>query len=113
MSAQARCGWRCTMLLALLCLSAGCALDPQHARRGVKVRVIADQLFSLEDTHLLAALARAHANFELRLYNPAFHKASRQSLEFAAGMLCCFLRFNQRMHDKMLLVDDAIGIVGG
>ena len=83
------------------------------ARRGVQVRIIADQLFSLEDTHFLAALARAHANFELRLYNPGFHKASTQSLEFAAGMLCCFLHFNQRMHDKMLLVDDAIGIVGG
>ncbi len=83
------------------------------ARRGVQVRVIADQLFSLEDTHLLAALARAHENFELRVYNPTFHKASTPPLEFAAGILCCFWRFNQRMHDKMLLIDDAIGIVGG
>ncbi len=83
------------------------------ARRGVKVRVIADQLFSTENTHLLAALARAHANFELRVYNPAFHKAATPPLEFAAGLLCCFWRFNQRMHDKMLLVDDSIGIVGG
>ncbi len=83
------------------------------ARRGVQVRVIADQLFSLEDTHLLAALARAHENFELRVYNPTFHKARTPPLEFAAGILCCFWRFNQRMHDKLLLIDDAIGIVGG
>jgi len=83
------------------------------ARRGVAVRVIADQLFSLEDTHLLAALASAHVNFELRVYNPAFHKAATPPLEFAAGLLCCFWRFNQRMHDKMLLIDDSIGIVGG
>lgn len=83
------------------------------ARRGVKVRVIADQLFSLDDAKLYAALARAHANFEFRIYNPTFHKASTPPLEFAAGMLCCFWRFNQRMHDKMLLVDGAIGIVGG
>ena len=83
------------------------------ARRGVQVRVIADQLFSLEDTHLLAPLARAHANFELRVYNPTFHKARTPPLEFAAGILCCFWRFNQRMHDKLLLIDDAIGIVGG
>lgn len=83
------------------------------ARRGVKVRVIADQLFSLDDATLYAALARAHENFEFRVYNPTFHKASTPPLEFAAGLLCCFWRFNQRMHDKMLLVDGAIGIVGG
>jgi phosphatidylserine/phosphatidylglycerophosphate/cardiolipin synthase-like enzyme len=83
------------------------------ARRGVKVRVIADQLFSLDDSKLYAALARAHVNFELRIYNPTFHKASTPPLEFAAGVLCCFWRFNQRMHDKMLLVDGVIGIVGG
>jgi phosphatidylserine/phosphatidylglycerophosphate/cardiolipin synthase-like enzyme len=83
------------------------------SRRGVKVQVIADQLFSIEDTHFLAVLARAHANFELRVYNPTFHKARTPPLEFAAGILCCFWRFNQRMHDKLLLIDDAIGIVGG
>ena len=83
------------------------------ARRGVRVRIIVDQLFSLDDARLYAALARAHVNFELRVYNPTFHKASTQPLEFAAGILCCFLRFNQRMHNKMLLVDAAIGIAGG
>ena len=77
------------------------------ARRGVEVRVIVDQLFSLEDPQLYAALARAHVNFELRVYNPTFHKASTPPLEFAAGILCCFLSFNQRMHNKLLLVDDA------
>jgi phosphatidylserine/phosphatidylglycerophosphate/cardiolipin synthase-like enzyme len=83
------------------------------ARRGVHVRVIVDQLFSLDDPALYAELARAHVNFELRVYNPTFHKASTPPLEFAAGVLCCFLRFNQRMHNKLLLVDDAVGIVGG
>jgi len=83
------------------------------ARRGVRVRIIVDQLFSLDDPQLYAALARAHANFELRVYNPTFHKASTPPLEFAAGILCCFFRFNQRMHNKLLLVDDAVGIAGG
>jgi phosphatidylserine/phosphatidylglycerophosphate/cardiolipin synthase-like enzyme len=83
------------------------------ARRGIKVRVIVDQLFSLDDPQLYAALARAHVNFELRVYNPTFHKASTPPLEFAAGVLCCFLKFNQRMHNKLLLVDDSIGIAGG
>ena len=83
------------------------------ARRGVKVRIIVDQLFSLDDPTFYATLARAHANFELRVYNPTFHKASTPPLEFAAGVLCCFLHVNQRMHNKLLLVDDAIGIAGG
>ncbi|MGH8042202.1 MAG: phospholipase D-like domain-containing protein [Rudaea sp.] len=83
------------------------------ARRGVKVRVIVDQLFSLDDVELLAQLARAHVNFELRVYNPTFHKARTPPLDFAAGILCCFFQFNQRMHNKLFLVDDRIGIAGG
>ena len=83
------------------------------ARRGVKVRVIADQLFSIGDPTLLARLARAHANFEIRFYNPTFDEAATQPLEFAAGILCCFFKFNQRMHNKLLLVDGEIGIAGG
>jgi phosphatidylserine/phosphatidylglycerophosphate/cardiolipin synthase-like enzyme len=34
-------------------------------------------------------------------------------LEFAAGIVCCFFRFNQRMHNKLLLVDGLVGITGG
>ncbi|MBS0558087.1 MAG: phospholipase D family protein [Proteobacteria bacterium] len=83
------------------------------ARRGVRVRIIVDQLFSLDDVELLAQLARAHVNFELRVYNPTFHKARTPPLEFAAGIACCFFQFNQRMHNKLFLVDDAIGIAGG
>ncbi|HEY4146658.1 MAG TPA: phospholipase D family protein [Pinirhizobacter sp.] len=85
----------------------------EAARRGVKVRILADQLFAFGDAKLLATLARTRANFEVRLYNPTFRKAHTPPLEFAAGVVCCFLRFNQRMHNKLLLVDDAIGITGG
>ena len=83
------------------------------ARRGVHVRVLADQLFSLEDTELLARLAVIHRNFEVRIYNPTFHKAVTQPLEFAASIVCCFTRFNQRMHNKLFLVDGEFGIAGG
>ena len=83
------------------------------ARRGVQVRILADQLFSFNDPDLLDALARASANLEVRLYNPTFHKARTPPLDFAAGVLCCFMQFNQRMHNKLLLVDGLIGITGG
>ena len=83
------------------------------ARRGVRVRVIADQLFSLEDAGLLSRLARVHRNFDVRIYNPTFNKAVTRPIEFAASILCCFRRFNQRMHNKLFLVDGEYGITGG
>jgi phosphatidylserine/phosphatidylglycerophosphate/cardiolipin synthase-like enzyme len=83
------------------------------ARRGVKVRILSDQLFSLDDVEWLSRIARAHENLEFRLYNPTFDEAVTQPVEFAAGVLCCFSRFNQRMHNKLFLVDGAIGIAGG
>ncbi|KAA2284772.1 phospholipase D-like domain-containing protein [Arenimonas fontis] len=83
------------------------------ARRGVKVRVLLDQLYGLPDPGLQAALAGAHRNFELRLYNPTFNEAQTQKLQFAAGILCCFRSFNRRMHTKLLLVDGVVGITGG
>jgi len=83
------------------------------ARRGVQVRILADQLFSFGDPMLLNRLAQVSPNLKVRLYNPTFHKAETQPMEFAAGVICCFFQFNQRMHNKVLLVDNSIGITGG
>ncbi|GFZ90136.1 phospholipase D-like domain-containing protein [Dyella caseinilytica] len=83
------------------------------ARRGVKVRILADQLFSFEDPVLLERLTRVSPNLHVRLYNPTFNKSRTPPLEFAAGVVCCFMKFNQRMHNKLLLVDNSIGITGG
>jgi cardiolipin synthase C len=83
------------------------------ARRGVHVRVLLDQLFSADDPRRLAALAMTHRNIELRLYNPTFGEAQTDKLQFVAGILCCFTRFNQRMHNKLLVVDDVLAITGG
>nr|WP_216666927.1 phospholipase D family protein [Stenotrophomonas bentonitica] len=83
------------------------------ARRGVKVRVLIDQLSAISDLEILAALASSHQNFELRVYNPTFGKAKLNYADYAGSVLCCFRRFNQRMHNKLLVIDDAIGVVGG
>ena len=85
----------------------------EAARRGVRVRVLLDQLFSFDSVQLLAGLAQAHANFDLRLYNPTFHEGRTSRLKFVAGILFRFSRFNQRMHNKLLLVDGHTGITGG
>jgi len=83
------------------------------ARRGVKVRLLSDQLFSLIDPPLLADLAAAHGNFQMRMYNPTFGRAYTSSAEYVRAILCCFRGFNQRMHTKLLLVDGRVGFTGG
>ncbi len=83
------------------------------ARRGVKVRVLLDQHYGLPDPNLQAYLASYHTNFDLRLYNPLFYEARTQPLEFAAGIFFTFKNVNQRMHSKLMLVDDKVAIIGG
>lgn len=83
------------------------------ARRGVKVRLLIDQLSAIADLQILGALAGAHQNFAIRIYNPSFGKAKLNYFDYAGSVLCCFRRFNQRMHTKLLLVDGEIGITGG
>ncbi|MFC0676463.1 phospholipase D family protein [Lysobacter korlensis] len=83
------------------------------ARRGVRVRVLIDQLAALRHVDTLTALAAAHANFEVRLYNPVLQRARTSYPQYVLAAACCWRGLNQRMHTKLLLVDGAVGISGG
>jgi phosphatidylserine/phosphatidylglycerophosphate/cardiolipin synthase-like enzyme len=83
------------------------------ARRGVQVRLLMDQLSALRHIDTLAALAGAHANFQLRLYNPVLGRARISYPQYLLAAACCWRQLNQRMHTKLLLVDGAVGISGG
>lgn len=83
------------------------------ARRGVRVRVLVDQLSALRKASTLAALAAQHVNLDVRLYNPVFNDSRLSYPHYLAASLCCWRRLNQRMHSKMLLVDDVAAITGG
>lgn len=85
----------------------------QAARRGVTVRLLLDQMFSFSDAEYLVALTMAHRNFEIRFYNPSFDKAEMAKHDWVSAVACCFNGFNQRMHNKLLVVDDLVGLVGG
>lgn len=87
------------------------------ADRGVKVRIILDDLTTLlKDDRTLevrdwqTAMLNAHPRIELRLFN-AFRSRS------LAGRGIDFLRrmdlMNQRMHNKMLVADNRAVILGG
>ena len=82
-------------------------------RRGVRVRMLVDQLSALRQVETLAALASAHVNFELRIYNPVLDRARITYPMYAWAAACCWRRLNQRMHSKLLLVDGMVGITGG
>ncbi len=83
------------------------------AFRGVKVRILIDQLAALRKVETLAALTSLHANLELRVYNPVLDRARLSLPMYAAAAACCWGQLNRRMHNKLLVVDDAVGIVGG
>jgi phosphatidylserine/phosphatidylglycerophosphate/cardiolipin synthase-like enzyme len=85
----------------------------QAARRGVSVRILFDQLFTVSELDYLAGLALQHVNFEVRLYNPLFNKAKTTKSSMFGGVTCCFRKTNQRMHSKLQVVDDVVGITGG
>ena len=83
------------------------------AQRGVKVRLLMDQLNSLADPELQARLASFHVNFEFRLYNAVFSQAQISPLEYLGAIFFSFRDLNQRMHNKVMLVDERVAIIGG
>jgi len=85
----------------------------QAANRGVQVRIMFDQLFTVSELDYLAGLALEHRNFEVRLYNPLFNRARTNRYTMFGGVACCFKKTNQRMHSKVLVIDDVVGMTGG
>jgi phosphatidylserine/phosphatidylglycerophosphate/cardiolipin synthase-like enzyme len=83
------------------------------AFRGVKVRILIDQLAALRKVETLAALSSLHANLELRVYNPVLDRARLSLPMYAVAAVCCLRQLNRRMHNKLLVVDGEVGIVGG
>jgi len=81
------------------------------AERGVRVRILVDDLLINAPAKSMLALAK-HPNIDIRIYNP---KVS-VGVPLQARLLNAALDFhalNQRMHDKMLVVDGLVAITGG
>lgn len=78
----------------------------QAAERGVRVRVLLDDMQTRDDS-TLAALS-SHPNIELRLFN-AFTQRTFRMMGFVGD----FSRLNRRMHNKALVADGAFAITGG
>ncbi len=85
----------------------------QAAKRGVKVKIILDYLISSRDFELITFLTTAHPNLEIKLYNPISKNIVPSKLAMIKKALLSFRSFNQRMHNKIFIVDDRIAITGG
>lgn len=77
------------------------------ADRGVRVRVLLDDMYTARRDDALAVLA-AHPNIDVRLYNPFGGRSFR-----VWDALFNFSRITHRMHNKAFIVDNAMAIVGG
>ncbi|MGO1720804.1 MAG: phospholipase D family protein, partial [Luteimonas sp.] len=83
------------------------------ARRGVRVRLLVDQLSALRHVDTLAALASAHVNFQMRIYNPVLGRARLSYPQYVLAAACCWRQLNRRMHNKEFLIDGMVAITGG
>lgn len=81
------------------------------ANRGVKVRVIVDDLLIEAEDQTLIALAK-HPNVDIRIYNPK-HRVGTNAGQRLWNIVNEFKSVNQRMHDKTFVVDGVVAITGG
>lgn len=80
----------------------------EAADRGVKVRILVDDLAKTwKDRHL--AYAASHPNLEISLFNPPVRIGSIAPLKAIARVR----RIHRRMHNKELVIDRKLAIIGG
>lgn len=81
------------------------------ADRGVRVRLLIDDLDVKHETNVLEAL-NSHPNIKVRLFNP-FTTRNPSTLSKAFQLLTDWDKLNRRMHNKSFIVDNEVAIVGG
>jgi phosphatidylserine/phosphatidylglycerophosphate/cardiolipin synthase-like enzyme len=81
------------------------------AARGVRVRMLVDDLYTTGEDDLFLALA-SYPNVEVRLFNP-FPAARGSDLTRFVASGFDFSRVNRRMHNKLFIADNAAAVTGG
>jgi putative cardiolipin synthase len=81
------------------------------ADRGVRVRVLIDDGDTLAGDEQIMELD-AHANLEVRIFNPFAYRGHRKLIRSAEFMLHKS-RLDYRMHNKLMVADNEVALVGG
>ena len=82
------------------------------AQRGVRVRLLLDDLYTGGNDELFLAFA-AHDNVEVRLFNPFCCARDRGPTGRFLRSLGEWSRVNHRMHNKLFIADGAMAVIGG
>jgi putative cardiolipin synthase len=77
------------------------------AERGVRVRVLLDDMDMVDKDRLLRTL-NTHPNIEIRLFNPFIRGTNR-----TAQLVTRFGSVTRRAHNKAMIADNQVAIVGG
>ncbi len=80
------------------------------ADRGVKVRLLLDDMDARAKQYTMAALD-SHPDIEIRVFNPLASRSGTLSMAFE--FLGDFSRLNHRMHNKSWIADNRLAVVGG
>jgi len=83
----------------------------QAADRGVRVRLLLDDTTSHGEDYRIGTLA-AHPNIQIRVFNPLHLGRSNAITRFMGRLLHLSLQ-HRRMHNKLMLVDGSLAVVGG
>ena len=81
------------------------------AARGVRVRLLVDDLYAGGEDELFFALS-AFPNIEVRHFNPLPSRARFLPMRLALSLFD-LLRINHRMHNKLLVADNSFAVSGG
>ena len=81
------------------------------ADRGVRVRVLIDDGETVAGDDQITAL-EAHPSVEIRIFNPFAYRGHSPLLR-ATEYMFNSSRLDYRMHNKLLVVDNAIALIGG
>ena len=82
------------------------------SQRGVRVRLLVDDLYTSHSDPLLRGLA-SFPNVEVRLFNPfCCNRSSGAGGRYTASIFD-FGRLNHRMHNKMFIADGVMAVAGG
>jgi phosphatidylserine/phosphatidylglycerophosphate/cardiolipin synthase-like enzyme len=82
------------------------------AKRGVKIRVLVDYMWSTKNPERLSWNLTHSENIHIKLYRPMARQLSPSFPRKIINLLTPN-NTNQRMHNKVMVVDGAIGITGG
>ena len=84
----------------------------EAAERGVRVRLLVDDLYTTNSQSLLSELS-AHPNVQVRVFNPFCCARESGLVGRVLATLVEVRRINHRMHNKLFIADGARAVAGG